>query len=110
MKKDIKLKDIIETCKKQYVADSIIESETLILETAEELGYVYNPEYEFIGEDQQETLIDGIILKNKKDHFLRITRIFRSTKYEIDNQKTKFCLDCPKTSDVITFLKNYINY
>lgn len=87
MKKDIKLKDIIEICGKQSVAESIMKSEIEILETAEKLGYVYNPEYEFVGQDQYDTLIDGIILKNKKDHFLRITRIYRTTKYEIDNQK-----------------------
>lgn len=110
MKKDLKLKDLIGICKKQPVSKSIMDSELKILETAEELGYVFNLEYEFVGEDNSTVLIDGIILKNKKDHFLRITRIFRSTHYEIDNQKTKFCLDCPETDDVVSFLKNYINY
>ena len=110
MKKDIKIGDLIKICKEQYVSESIMNSELEILETVEQLGYVFNLEYEFIGEDNSTVLIDGIIFKNKKDHFLRITRIFRSTHYEIDNHKTKFCLDCPKTLDVIKFLKNYINY
>jgi hypothetical protein len=110
MKKDIKFKDLIAICKKQSVSPAIMDSETKILETAEELGYVFNLDYEFVGEENSTVLIDGIILKNKKDHFLRITRIFRSTKYEIDNQKTQFCLDCPSTDDVTSFMKNYINY
>lgn len=110
MKKDLKLKDIIKICEKQHVSKSIMDSELEILKTAEELGYVFNLDYEFVGQENSSVLIDGIILKNKKDHFLRITRIFRSTHYEIDNQKTRFCLDCPETSDVLSFLKNYINY
>lgn len=91
-------------------ADSIVDSELSILKAAKELGYVYNPDYEYSGQDQSNVLIDGIIFKNKQDVFLRVTRIFRSTKYEIDNEKTRFCLGCDDADEVVKFLKNYINF
>ena len=95
---------------RKHRADSIVDSELRILKTVKELGYVYAPDFEYVGQDQSNVLIDGIIFKNKQDMFLRITRIFKSTKYEIDNEKTRFCLGCDDANDVITFLKSYINF
>ena len=100
----------MDICRKQSIPLSIIASELKIIELAEKLDYAYEIDYEFVGQDQSDVFTDGIIFKNKNNHFIRITRTYGKIEYEIDNEKTKFAIGDCDTYEVLIFLEKYVNY